>query len=152
VVLRSDVIRKKMFGVAETTPLSAGAYQQDVTHEVYDRLATVAAQILKCGLSVVADAAFLREHERDAIFRAATAGGARFDGLFLQADLPTRLARIAGRVGDASDATADVARQQEQYDLGALKDWAPLDASGSPEKTLAGAIAALSISIDAYEK
>jgi len=35
-----------------------------------------------------------------------------------------------------------VAQAQEQYDLGPL-DWAPVDASGTPETTLARAKAAL---------
>ena len=45
-----------------------------------------------------------------------------FAGLFLTADLATRIARIGHRTGDASDADAAVARRQEDYALGSL-DW-----------------------------
>jgi predicted kinase len=64
--------------------------------------------------------------------------GVPFYGLFLQVDLATRIARVGGRSRDASDADAAVARVQESYDLGAL-GWARIDASGTPEETLARA-------------
>jgi predicted kinase len=50
--------------------------------------------------------------------------------------------RVGARIGDASDADETVARAQEGYDLGAL-DWTEVDASGTPERTLANARAAL---------
>ena len=74
--------------------------------------------------------------------RSASALGVPFHGLFLDADLATRVARVGARRGDASDADAAVARAQESYDLGAL-DWARVDASGTPDQTLARAHAAL---------
>ena len=61
--------------------------------------------------------------------------GKRFVGLFLVADLPTRLSRVGGRQHDAPDATPEVAGLQEKYNIGAV-DWAVIDASGAPEQTL----------------
>ena len=61
--------------------------------------------------------------------------GVPFRGLFLDADLDTRIARVGARSRDASDADAAVARIQENYDLGALA-WPRVDASGTPEQTL----------------
>jgi len=58
--------------------------------------------------------------------------------------MATRLARVGERKGDASDAGAAVARQQEQYDLGDI-DWLKVDASGTPEQTLRRAMAALGL-------
>jgi uncharacterized protein len=47
-----------------------------------------------------------------------------------------RLARIAGRHNDASDATATVAHMQEGLDSGNM-DWPVIDAGGTPEATRA---------------
>ena len=65
-----------------------------------------------------------------------------FRGLFLTADLATRVARVGNRVHDASDADAAVAQAQERYALGAM-DWIEIDASGTLEQTLARTRAAL---------
>ena len=87
------------------------------------------------GHSAVLDAVFARPDERQQAERAAADIGARFQGLFLEADVATRARRAAMRERDASDANADVARAQETYDLGALT-WHRVDASGTPEDTL----------------
>ena len=70
--------------------------------------------------------------------------GVRFFGLFLHADLATRVARVGRRELDASDADAAVARAQESYDLGAMS-WTRIDASGTADETLARARAALDL-------
>ena len=96
--------------------------------------------MLAAGHSAIVDAVFGRDGERADI--AGSAGARTFHGLFLTADLATRVARVGARVADASDAGPDVARQQEHYDLGRL-DWIAVDAAGTPAATLAGALEAL---------
>ena len=84
------------------------------------------------------DAAFLQESERAEPASLARKHGARFAGLFLTADLATRLARIEQRKSDASDATRDVGLMQEILAIGAV-DWHMVDASGTPGQSLSNA-------------
>jgi predicted kinase len=142
VVLRSDVERKVLFAVAEADRLPETAYARDVTTQVYAALIDKARRVTGAGHSAIVDAMFADASERAAIVKAGA--GAAFHGLFLTADLATRLSRVGGRKGDASDADAAVARRQEQYDLGDLQ-WTLVDASGSPEETLRRAKAALGL-------
>ena len=143
VVLRSDVERKVMFGCAEEKLLPSDAYATAVTERVYATLSDKAARVIAAGHSTVVDAVFSKPAERLAGTSIARAANVAFQGLFLTADLDTRLQRIGRRTADASDADAAVARQQEQFDLGAM-DWACIDAGGTPEETVRAATAALS--------
>lgn len=142
VIVRSDVVRKHLFGAGETTALPESAYRPDVSERVYGMLSNSARRVLAQGCSVVLDAAYLKEAERTEIAQLATACGVRFAGLFLTADLATRLARIEQRSGDASDATRNVALKQETFTIGAV-NWHMIDASGTPEQSLRSASAAL---------
>lgn len=142
VLLRSDVERKALFGAGETERLPPDAYSAEANTKVYDSLGTKAHRILTTGHSAVVDAVFARENERAAIEQITASSGAAFHGLFLAADLATRIARVGARIGDASDAGASIARHQETYELGPLA-WARVDASGTPDDTLEHARAAL---------
>jgi aminoglycoside phosphotransferase family enzyme/predicted kinase len=135
VVLRSDVLRKQLFQVSEMDRLPESAYRSEITEQIYEILVQRAARVLAQGHSVVADAVFAREAERAAAQDAARKHNIRFVGLFLVADLATRLSRVGRRARDASDATPDVAGLQENYKIGAI-DWTVIDASGTPEQTL----------------
>jgi aminoglycoside phosphotransferase family enzyme/predicted kinase len=138
VVLRSDVERKALFGEGETARLPPSAYTEDVTARVYASLAGKARRTLKAGHSAIVDAVFAKPQERQAMEKAARETGVALSGLFLAADLATRLARVGGRKRDASDADVMIARQQEDYALDPI-DWIRVDASGSPAETLARA-------------
>jgi uncharacterized protein len=135
VVLRSDVERKALFGVAETERLPADAYTPDITARTYAALADKAHRATSAGHSAVVDAVFAGPAERAAIAAVAAEDKVAFRGLFLTADLATRIARVGHRAGDASDADATVAARQEQYALGPM-DWSAVDASGTPAQTL----------------
>src|SRR5262249_45164723 len=136
VILRSDVARKALFGKDETEKLPAEAYQETRTSRAYAAPADRASRVLATGHSAIADAVCARPEEREALAAAARQCGVGFRGFFLVADLATRLARVGARERDASDAHAEVARQQESYDLGSL-DWTKIDARDTPEATQA---------------
>src|SRR5262245_3722207 len=142
VVLRTDVERKTLFGKDEHEKLPAEAYSPDSAAEVYAAVADKARVVLAAGHSAIVDAVFAKPRERAAVEQCARALDLPFHGLFLDAELATRIKRVGSRGRDASDADAAVARHQESYDLGAL-DWARVDASSTPEATLARARAAM---------
>src|SRR5256885_14174656 len=138
VIVRSDVIRKHLFGASETIGLPESAYRADVTERVYGTLSSTAQRILAQGCSVVLDAVYLQEAERTEIARLAATYGIHFVAMFLTADLATRLARIEQRKDDASDATREIARKQETFAIGKV-DWHIIDASGTPDQSLRSA-------------
>lgn len=142
VVVRSDVERKALMGVGEQEPLGPEGYRPDVTRAVYDAIAARARRVIAAGHSAVVDAVFALADERRALRELADT--APFAGVFLAADLETRVSRVGRRTGDASDADAAVARIQEGYDTGPV-DWMVLDASGTPAETLARARSLLGI-------
>ncbi|PIT06393.1 DNA-binding protein [Bradyrhizobium nitroreducens] len=135
VVLRSDIVRKQMFGVEDTHRLPPSAYTSEHAGRVYDRLVQLARRVLAQGHSAIIDGVFAREDERDAISALARKSKVPLNGLFLVADLATRQMRIGSRRGDASDATQEVAALQEHYNIGHV-GWATVDASGTQEQTL----------------
>ena len=138
VLLRSDVIRKELFGQEPHVALPGTAYSPDVNARVYHALLERSRQVLAQGFSVVVDAAFLKESERRGLSKALETIDAEFRPMFLTAELDIRLNRIRSRRNDASDATPDIATGQEAYDIGEI-NWPTVDASGSPAQTLARA-------------
>ena len=116
VILRSDVERNTLFGIDETERLPERAYSVE-PRSGFTRGLRNARRVTASGYSAIVDAVFALPVERSEI--AKSANGAEFDGLFLVASLDDRLERVGNRGRDASDADADVARKQEEFDLAA---------------------------------
>ncbi len=138
VVLRSDVIRKRLMGVDELARLPPEAYETNVTKRVYGEMAEQAAQLLESGFSVVADAVHGGKDERTRIEQTAKDTNASFLGFWLESSAAPLEARLSGRTKDASDATIAVLRQQLSG-VSIPQDWTRLDASRSPAEVLASA-------------
>jgi aminoglycoside phosphotransferase family enzyme/predicted kinase len=143
-ILRSDIMRKRFFGVGEYTRLDASAYSERANEIVYGSLFRDARKALAAGHSVILDAVFRRSDERLSAEQAAVEARVPFDGLFLQADLVTRIERVETRIKDASDADRSVAVSQEAESIGELK-WKVIDSSGGADQTLAKALTALGL-------
>jgi predicted kinase len=117
--LRSDVERKRLFGLASTersgASLDEGIYAADAHGKTYARLRHLAAMLLGAGWSVIVDATFLRRADRDAFRALAREAGVAFEILAPPAT-PTQLReRILARSAsgsDASEATLEVLSQQ----------------------------------------
>ncbi|MFN8061280.1 MAG: AAA family ATPase [Vicinamibacterales bacterium] len=136
-VVRSDIVRKRLLGARDvTTRLDPSAYVPAVSSEVYRTLEARAAHILETGETVIVDAVFQREADRSAIEAVARSAGARFTGLWLDAQRDIVEARLSARHDDASDATVEVYRNQRGQDVGELT-WARLDAS-TPTEAIVG--------------
>src|SRR4029078_9139819 len=97
VVLRSDIERKVMFGVAEAETLPKSAYTAEATAKVYATLAAKARRVVAAGHSAIVDAVFAQPGERADIAKAADS--VDFSGLFLTADLHSRLSRGGAGTG-----------------------------------------------------
>lgn len=128
-VLRSDVIRKFLHGVAPETRLPKSAYDEAANARVYRALCDGAAATLRGGYCAIVDAAFLRPAERAAVAAVAAAAGVAFTGLWLEAPPDTLRQRVAQRRGDASDADLEVLRSQLGHDPGPI-EWTRLAAEG----------------------
>jgi aminoglycoside phosphotransferase family enzyme/predicted kinase len=138
-VLRSDILRKRMMGVAPETPLPEEAYDAAASRAVYARLGEEASTLLQGGRSVILDAVFLRPEERAAAEAVARDIGVGFQGLWLEAAPEAMAARIEDRRHDASDATVEILRRQLTLPAGAVT-WRRLDAGGPPAAVLAAAV------------
>jgi uncharacterized protein len=142
VVLRSDVERKALFERSETERLPSSAYTRDANTKVYTTLFEKARRAVTAGHAAIIDAVFASPKERAEVEMLAQVRTVTFRGIFLAAPLTTRLERLGKRISDASDADSEVARQQENLDLGNI-EWPFVDASGSREDTLERAKEAL---------
>lgn len=134
-VLRSDAIRKRLAGAGLYDKLPASAYTPEMSDRVYASLLADARRALAAGHSVILDAVHAKAVERGQAADLAHELEVPFTGLWLDVPLAVRQDRIGGRTRDASDATAEVAKAQNSYDLGPM-DWRIVDASGTPETVL----------------
>ena len=114
--LRSDVERKRLFGLA---PLAgsgsapdSGIYTAEATTRTYARLLGLARDILSAGWPVIVDAAFLQRAERAAFRALAAELGAGFGILATAAPAAELRQRLMLRSGDASEATVAVLEKQ----------------------------------------
>ncbi|ROR32611.1 AAA family ATPase [Inmirania thermothiophila] len=117
--VRSDVERKRLFGLAPTERAAAapgeGIYTPEASRRTYARLAEIAAMGLEARFPVVVDAAALSRAQRAGLREVAAAAGCPFVILAFHAPpevLRSRVARRARSGHDASDADLEVLAAQ----------------------------------------
>jgi len=137
--VRSDVERKRLFGVPPEARLPAHAYAPEISDQVYAMCRKRARLALEAGHSVIVDAVHAKPSERAAIRALAAGTGAAFTGLWLDAPPETMRKRVAARAGDVSDATPEVVEAQLAYDLGKM-DFAMIDTSGTVDDVAAACL------------
>jgi uncharacterized protein len=129
-IIRSDRIRKEMFGVSPETRLPMSAYKDTTNIQVYEKMRDEAARVVASGYTAIADATFLSESERDAISTAAQRAGVPFFGFWLDAAPDILRERLTARQGDISDANSKTLDLQEQVEIGSVH-WRRIDANQS---------------------
>jgi uncharacterized protein len=128
-LLRSDELRKRHFGLAPEAPLPPEAYTDAISTAIHEELFMIAEAALRQGHAVALDAMFLDAGHRQKAAEIAARIGVSFQGFWLEAPMEILKSRILARRGDASDATIAVLERAAQADPGAI-DWLRLDAAG----------------------
>jgi aminoglycoside phosphotransferase family enzyme/gluconate kinase len=107
--VRSDIERKRLFGLAPAArsgaDVGAGIYTHEASARTYDRLASVAEEILASGFAAIVDATFLKRAERDRMRELAARRGAPFVILALDAPREVLRSRVQAREREARDAS-----------------------------------------------
>jgi len=145
--LRTDVIRKRLAGVADAERLSSDAYTREASDRVYAEMARLAGIALDAGQTVICDAVFAKPIERTLIEQVATSRSIPFEGIWLTAPaklLESRVERRSEAGLDASDADVGIVRQQLSYDVGDL-NWTVVETAEAPEAVLSSVHAALNL-------
>ncbi len=151
--LRTDIIRKRLAGVADFDRLSSDAYTQAASDQVYAEMARLASVALDAGQTVICDAVFAKPVERTLIEQVATSRSVPFEGIWLTAPpkmLESRVEQRSQAGTDASDADERVVRLQLSYDLGDLS-WTVVEAVGEPDRVCANARTALNLTLPSSE-
>jgi aminoglycoside phosphotransferase family enzyme/predicted kinase len=119
--LRSDVERKRMFGLDELSRTSAepdaGIYTAEASAATYQRLGDLAALVVTSGFSVIVDAACLRTDQRAALVRVAhklDRPAVLLDCVAPRALLEERINRRAAAGRDASEADLHILQVQTE--------------------------------------
>ncbi|MDP2785263.1 MAG: AAA family ATPase, partial [Sulfurimicrobium sp.] len=117
--LRSDVERKRLFGLAaearSQSGVSQGLYTPDAHIRTYRHLEQLAREILQAGFPAIVDAAFLKRAERDAFRALALELGMPFvilEMLATEDELRQRIVQREHLGHDASEATLQVLESQ----------------------------------------
>jgi hypothetical protein len=107
--VRSDLERKRMHGLSinqsSASGIETGLYAASNTERTYERLARYCEIGLRAGFSMIADAAFLQQRQRQCFVDLAKQLQAKLYILDCTASLATLHERIRKRVSDASNAS-----------------------------------------------
>jgi len=136
-VLRSDVVRKELSGLAgqnAAAPFGKGIYSREMTVKTYTEMAKQAAVVISRGEAVVIDASNLKFSDRKLFYEVAQAEGVPTRLVVCRAPRPVienNLKKRAQAGSDASDADITITRRQrfESPDCDELEvvSWVDID-------------------------
>ena len=113
--VRSDVERKRLYRVASSRSkdgIDSGLYSAQASQQTYEKLIELCSQIIAAGFSVIVDAAFLKQQQRQPFQLLAESLGVRYHILEVTATPDTLRQRILARKHDVSDADLAVLEHQ----------------------------------------
>jgi aminoglycoside phosphotransferase family enzyme/predicted kinase len=117
--LRSDIVRKELFGIdlRQHRPerFGQGLYDPARSRQTYDQLLKLTSSEIAAGHTVIVDAAFADREERQRFRQLATAAGIPFVLLYLHCDEELTRQRLAQRWdegADPSDGRPEILQQQ----------------------------------------
>ena len=139
-VIRSDVVRKELSGIAPDAPARSefekDLYTTDSTDRTYAECLRRCEELLFEGGRVIVDATMIEERRRRPFFELAVHWGVPALFLVCEADEATTKSRLAARRGDASDADWSVhlqsARRWEPPFGAELRQTRVINSSGDP--------------------
>ena len=126
--IRSDVERKRLFGInpdsvapggSTADKIDTGIYSKQASSKTYTKLAELAEMIISAGYSVIVDAAFLEYDKRRPFQQLASALAVSYVIIEVTAAADILRQRIVNRKHDVSDADLRVLEHQ-------LTNWQPL--------------------------
>ena len=101
--LRSDVERKRLYGLKPAADSDGGIYSEDATRRTYDRLAALAESVLRAGVPAVIDAASLKRAERRRFVEMARTKQSPTAVVVCTAPVEVLLERVRSRARAATD-------------------------------------------------
>jgi len=113
--IRSDVERKRLYGLAPEAQSDGSIYTAEATTHTYARMAEAARAVTTAGVPAIVDAAFLRHAERQQFRALAGALGVRHALVVCDAPLDVLRKRVAARAAlgaDPSEAGVAVLERQ----------------------------------------
>jgi len=119
--IRSDIERKRLWGVQErqrkNIDVHKGIYSSDSSVQTYQILLDLSEQLLKAGFSVIVDATFLKQKQRNLFRKLAELENIEFTIMHCIASLSVMKNRVEQRSKEDRDASdADLAVLEHQID------------------------------------
>jgi len=147
-LIRSDVVRKELAGLAASESaharLAEGHYSQEWTDRTYAECLNRAEKLLMAGERVIVDAKFGEEMRRRAFLDAAARLGVPALFFLCRADPEVARLRLQTRRGDASDADESVYRRAaerwEEESAGTRRLLLEIPTNGTKDEALACAL------------
>lgn len=143
IVLRTDMVRKRLFGLRPTQRLPETAYRAEISARVFGIVARRARILLEAGRTVICDGVYGEPVQRQRIEQVARELGVPFAAYWLEAPREVLERRVAARANDASDADVRVLRRQLDHIDTAAVTWRRVDAARPVEEVAADILRSL---------